>query len=129
MRWSISSNRRLPAGYRQLSRSKIQSRMWAKRASISRAALAAFSRAANASGASSPETRDQSADARTITAVILTEIVGEVALLVSDGDQHVDGDAGGQEEMSRGHFRRCPEGEEKACVERVCNPFVEEGLA
>src|SRR5436190_1878291 len=75
-----------------------------------------------------PETRDQHSNAGTVTPIIVTEQRRQVALLVADGDQHERRHAGREQEMPGGHLGRGPECEEKACVERVRNPAIEQGL-
>src|SRR4249919_89632 len=133
MRSSISSNSRLPAGYRQLSRSKIQSRIWAKRGSMAVLAPSRKNAPAKANllgcGSASPKAREQHADTLAIGGVAVTVIMNEVALLVTDSDQHIGRHAKAQQQMPGGHVRRGPECQEETRIKRVGDPFVEQGLA
>src|SRR3954471_23251112 len=85
--------------------------------------------ASKGSGAAPPEARRQHADVAPVVLIIAAEIADEVALLVADGDQHIDRHADREQQMPRGHFRRRPEGEEEAEIEGVADPFVEQRLA
>src|ERR1700742_4418147 len=125
MRSSISSNSPVEAGYRQLSRSKIQSLIWAKRGSMANPngpnALAGpreMARPCLASGFS-PEARRQHADLVAVALIVLAEQADEIMLLVTDRDEHIDRHSSGEQQVPAGHFRRCPESQEEAQIERV----------
>src|SRR5262249_27061507 len=53
----------------------------------------------------------------------------EVALLQRDGDEDVEGQAGGEDQVADGHVGRRPEGDDEADVERVAHRLVEERRA
>src|SRR5690348_15857706 len=95
----------------------------------SRACPTTTARRCASARASSPEARDEPADAREISPVIVTEDVGEVALFVADRDQHVDLRSSGEQQMPDSHFRRRPEGKEEAGIKRVRDASMEERLA
>src|SRR5947209_4035881 len=64
------------------------------------------------------------ADAGTVPPVILAEETGKVALLVMNGDQHVDRKPDGEEQVAGGHKRRRPESDEEARIKRVRDPAI-----
>lgn len=57
------------------------------------------------------------------------EGIGQIALLVPDADEDVDGHADREEEVTDGHEGSGPEGYEESEVERMANEFVKERRA
>ena len=64
-----------------------------------------------------------------IILIVAAEIADQVALLVADGDQHIDRHADREQQVAVGHVRRRPEGEEEARSRAGGGPLVEQGLA
>jgi hypothetical protein len=64
-----------------------------------------------------PESRHQHGDTAPVLGVPLAVDLAEIPLLEPDRDEDVSRGRYGEEEVRRGHRRRCPEGEEPADVE------------
>lgn len=61
-----------------------------------------------------------------VSFVAFAELVGKIALFVPDADENVDGHGDGEEEMSDGHHRGGPEGDEESEVEGMADQFIKE---
>src|ERR1043165_5605963 len=73
------------------------------------------------------EPGNQHPGAAAIILILSAEQADEIALLVADRNQNVDGHAGGEEEMAGAHRGRRPESKDEARIERMGAPLVERG--
>ena len=73
--------------------------------------------------------RDEHGRALAVAAILVAELLDQVALFQLDADQDVAGDHHREQQMTNGHRRRGPDGEQDAEIDRVTDMPVEQRSA